>query len=104
MTVLRESPGYQEIVQEGLQQGIQEGIQQGLQQGVQQGLVEAVLHLLRTRFDLLGSAVESLAVQLQKVSEAEVLRQLLVDAASTESMDEFQASLERVAAIITQTG
>ena len=100
MTVLRESPWYQEIVQEGLQQGIQEGIQQGLQQGVQKGLVEAVLHLLRTRFDLSGSAVESLAMQLQKVSEAEVLRQLLVDAASTESMDEFQASLERAAAVV----
>ena len=91
MAVLRESPWYQEIVQEGLQQGLQEG----LQQGVQQGLVEAVLHLLRTRFDLSDSAVESLAMHLQKVSEAEVLRQLLVDAASTESMDEFQASLER---------
>ncbi len=97
MAVLRESPWYQEIVQEGLQQGRQEG----LQEGVQKGLVEAVLHLLRTRFDLSGSAVESLAMQLQKVSEAEVLRQLLVVAASTESMDEFQASLERAAGIIT---
>ncbi len=108
MAVLRESPWYQEIVQEGLQQGLQEGLQQGLQeglqQGVQQGLVEAVLHLLRTRFDLLGSAVESLAVQLQKVSEDEVLRQLLVDAASTESIDEFQSSLERAVAIVTPTG
>ena len=90
MVVLRESPWYQEIVQEGRQQGLQQGVQQGLQRG----LVEAVMHLVRMRFDLSGSAVESLATQLQKVKGAEVLRQLLVDAASAESMDEFRAALE----------
>jgi predicted transposase YdaD len=37
MTVLRESPWYEEILQQGMQQGIQQGIQQGMQQGEQQG-------------------------------------------------------------------
>ena len=68
MTVLRESPWYQEIVQEGLQKGLlqgrQEGRQEGIQKGLQQGLVEAVLHLLRTRFDLSGDAVESRRVSM----------------------------------------
>ena len=107
MNVLRESPWYQEIIQEGrqegfqegmqqgLQEGLQEGMQQGLQEGVQQGLVDAVLHLLRTRFDLSGSATEHLTKQLQKADD-EVLRRLLVDAAQVESMDEFQTALESV--------
>lgn len=89
MAVLRESPWYQEIVQEGRQEGRQEG------------LLEAVLHLLRTRFDLSGSDVEGLATQLQRVKEAEVLRQLLVNAASAESIDEFRASLEMAAVTMT---
>jgi predicted transposase YdaD len=89
MAVLRESPWYQEIVQEGRQEGRQEG------------LLEAVLHLVRTRFNLSGSDVEGLAMQLQRVKEAEVLRQLLVDAASAESIDEFRASLEVAAVTMT---
>ncbi|MFQ5594202.1 MAG: Rpn family recombination-promoting nuclease/putative transposase [Anaerolineae bacterium] len=87
MAVLRESPWYQEIVQEGFLEGIQEGIQKGL--------VEAVLHLLQSRFELSDSAVERLTLQLQKVSEVEVLRQLLVAAATAERLDQFQAALER---------
>ncbi|MBS9388474.1 MAG: hypothetical protein HEQ33_06035 [Dolichospermum sp. WA123] len=34
MTVLRESPWYEEILKEGLQQGLQQGEQQGLQLGI----------------------------------------------------------------------
>ncbi len=93
MAVLRESPWYQEIIQEGRQEGLQEGIQKGLS--------EAVLHLVQTHFDLPGSAVEDLATQLQRVKETKVLRQLLVDAASAESIDEFRASLEVAAATMT---
>jgi len=85
MAVLRESPWYQAIVQEG----------------VQEGLFEAVLHLVQTRFDLSSSAVEGLATQLQGAREAEVLRQLLVDAANAESIDEFRVSLEMAATITT---
>jgi predicted transposase YdaD len=96
MAVLRESPWYQE--------GLQQGLQQGRQEGVQKGLVEAVLYLLRTRFDLSDHAVESLVMQLQKVSEDKALRQLLVEAASMESIDEFQVSLERAAGIVRPTG
>ena len=102
MAVLREAPWYQQIVQEGIQvgrqEGFQEGRQEGRQEGIQKGLLEAVLHLVQTRFDLSNSAVEGLATQLQRVKEAEVLRRLLVDAASAESIDEFRASLKMAAA------
>ncbi|MFQ5857975.1 MAG: hypothetical protein ACE5LU_20410 [Anaerolineae bacterium] len=103
MAVLRESPWYQEIVQEGflqgrqagIQEGIQEGRQEGIQEGIQKGLVEAVLHLLRARFEPPDSTVERLTLQLQKVGDVEVLRRLLVAAATAEDLDHFQAVLER---------
>ena len=38
MAILRESPWYQEILQQGIQQGMQQGMQQGIQQGMQQGI------------------------------------------------------------------
>ena len=94
MAVLRESPWYQEIVQEGRQEGLQEGLQRGL--------FEAVLHLVQTRFDLSGSVVEHLATEL-RLREADALRQLLVSAASAESIDEFRASLEATTATATMT-
>ena len=37
MTVLRESPWYNEILKEGLQEGLQKGRQEGLQEGLQEG-------------------------------------------------------------------
>ncbi len=99
MAVLRESPWYQEIVQEGHQEGLLEGIQKGRQEG----LFEAVLHLVQTRFDLSNSDVEDLATELQRLKEADVLRQLLVSAASAESIVEFRASLEATTATATMT-
>jgi predicted transposase YdaD len=42
MTVLRESPWYEQILQEGEQKGIQEGLQQGIQQGLQEGMREGI--------------------------------------------------------------
>ncbi len=42
MTVLRESPWYEQILQEGEQKGIQEGIQQGLQEGMREGIREGI--------------------------------------------------------------
>jgi predicted transposase YdaD len=38
MAVLRESPWYQEILQQGQQQGLQEGMRQGLLIGIALGL------------------------------------------------------------------
>ena len=90
MAVLRESPWYQEIVQEGRLEGLQEG----LQEGRQEGLIEAVLQLVQTRFALSDSDLDGLATQLRKVKDTQILRQLLVEAISVESTDEFRASLE----------
>ncbi|WP_258316486.1 DUF4351 domain-containing protein [Cylindrospermopsis raciborskii] len=42
MTVLRESPWYNEILKEGLQEGLQKGLQEGRQEGLQEGRQEGL--------------------------------------------------------------
>ena len=101
MAVLRESPWYQEILQEGRQegwqQGRQEGWQQGRQEGWQQGRQEGarqgILRLLKVRFDLATEVMEELAEQLQALVELPVLEDLLVAAVQVESLDSFRVLL-----------
>ena len=72
MTVLRESPWYEQILQEGEQKGIQEGLQQGIQQGLQEGIQQVALNMLSKGMsaeeisDLTGLTVE----QVQHLSAA----------------------------------
>jgi len=88
MAVLRESPWYQEIIQEGRQEGWREGRQEGL--------IEAALQLVQARFALSGSDLDGLAAQLREVKDPQVLRQLLLSTISVESVDEFRISLEEM--------
>ncbi len=116
MAVLRESPWYQEIVQEGRlkgleegllkgrqegwqegrQEGRQEGWQEGRQEGWQEGLLEAVLQLVQARFALAESDRDDLAAQLREIKDLQVLRQLLLNTISAESVDEFKISLDKI--------
>ena len=90
MAVLRESPWYQGILQEGWQKGWQKGQQAGRQEEARQG----ILRLLRVRFDPGTAIVQDLAGQLQAVTELPVLQDLLVTAAQVESLDAFQSNLK----------
>jgi len=85
MAVLRESPWYQEILQEGRQLGWQQGRQEGTRQGI--------LRLLKVRFDLATEVMEELAEQLQALVELPVLEDLLVAAVQVESLDSFRVLL-----------
>ncbi|MFN6153180.1 MAG: DUF4351 domain-containing protein [Dolichospermum sp.] len=78
MTVLRESPWYEEILKEGLQQGLQQGEQQGLQQGLQQGESVLVLRQLTKRF---GEIEFSITQKIQKLptTKLEILGESLLD-------------------------
>jgi flagellar biosynthesis/type III secretory pathway protein FliH len=42
MTVLRESPWYQEILQQGIERGVQQGIERGVQQGIERGVQQGI--------------------------------------------------------------
>lgn len=103
MVVLRDSPWYQEILQEGRQEGLQkgrqvglqEGLQEGRQEGQQTGLRQGILRLLKVRFDPGTEIVVTLKDQLQTITDLSVLQDLLVDAAYVEDLESFRAILEK---------
>ena len=87
MTVLRESPWYQEILQEGVAQGIQEGIEQGIQQE-RRGSLERILKL---RFSEIPSEI---SVRIQALT-LEQLEELMATALTVNSLDEFTQHLPK---------
>lgn len=70
MTVLRESPWYNEILKQGLQQG--------LQQGEQQGEANLIIRQLSKRFGNLDPAIASQIRQLS-ISQLETLGESIFD-------------------------
>jgi predicted transposase YdaD len=65
MTVLRESPWYQEIFSEGLEQGLQ----QGLEKGRTEALLATLLGILQHRF---GNVPDELVAMLRGLSAAQL--------------------------------
>ncbi len=92
MTVLRESPWYQELLEEGLekghQQGLQEGLQEGLQQGLQQGALRQLLRVLEHRFHLEPTVPSSVQARLETLT-VEQLEEMLDVALAAKTLDEF---------------
>ena len=88
MAVLRESPWYQEILEEGLERGQQQGLQQGLQQGAQRQLLRVLEH----RFGPVPPEVQ-LRLQGLDVSQLEALIDVALD---VESLEEFLEHLPAV--------
>jgi predicted transposase YdaD len=71
MVVLRESPWYQEILQEGERRGKQEGIQEGIQEGERSLVLKQLTRKLGDMPLDVRSQVESLSVpQLEALGEA----------------------------------
>ncbi|NEP36474.1 DUF4351 domain-containing protein, partial [Moorena sp. SIO3B2] len=85
MTVLRESPWYQEILQEGLAQGIEQGIEQGIQQE-RRGSLERILKL---RFSEIPVEI---SIRIQSLT-LEQLEELMATALTVNSLDEFTQHL-----------
>ncbi|MFM7367804.1 MAG: DUF4351 domain-containing protein, partial [Sphaerospermopsis kisseleviana] len=92
MTVLRESPWYQEILKEGLQQGEKQGLQQGLQQGRQEGETQLVLRQLQRRLGTLDDTLKQ-QIQMLPVEQLESLAEELLD---FRDIQQLQSWLERV--------
>jgi len=92
MALLKESPWYQEILQEGEQLGWLEGLQEGLQTGR-----KGILRLFRVRFDPSPEMVAQLEQKLQKVTDLADLEDLLVRTAQAQRVDTFLAEVARVA-------
>lgn len=95
MAVLRESPWYQEILEEGLERGLQQGLEQGLEQGLQQGLEQGLqeglrqgaqrqlLRVLEHRFGPVPSEVQERLRRLH-LAELEALIDVALDVNSLE--------------------
>ena len=97
MVILRESPWYQEILEEGREQGLKEGLEQGLQRGLEQGLQRGLeqarrddLHrVLEHRFGELPAEVREVLQRLD-MEQLERLFDLALDVAT---LEEFCAHL-----------
>ncbi|WP_353736880.1 DUF4351 domain-containing protein [Moorena sp. SIO2C4] len=83
MTVLRESPWYQEILQEGLAQGIEQGIQQE-----RRGSLERILKLRFSEIPL------EISLKIQALT-LEQLEELMATALTVNSLDEFTQHLPK---------
>jgi len=88
MAVLRESPWYQEILQEGREEGRVEGQRKEARLGI--------LRLLKVRFDIGTEMMEELDRQLKAVDSLPVLRDLSTAAVQKESLEEFCSLLTEV--------
>ena len=88
--ILRESPAYQWILDEGIEEGIQRGIQQGMQQGMQQGTQQAVINMITARFPELESLARA---RITAVSNLERLQHLIIDLSITHSQKEMERVL-----------
>ncbi|NHZ71687.1 MAG: Rpn family recombination-promoting nuclease/putative transposase [Aquificales bacterium] len=77
-------------IERGFERGIEQGIERGIERGVEQGRVqmlqEGILDLLEIRFDLAGTEITA---RITAVSDPAILRQLLRQAATTETADAF---------------
>jgi predicted transposase YdaD len=78
MTILRESPWYQQILKEGLETGEKQGLQRGLQQGLQQESLKLVWKLIDRRFGTLPSDF-SLRINQLSITQLEELATELLD-------------------------
>lgn len=83
MAVLRESPWYQEILQEGQQLGIQ----QGLQQGMRQGLLSGITLGLELKF---GSAGLQLLPEIREIKNVELLEAIAEAIKTVSTLDELR--------------
>ncbi len=89
MMILRESPWYQEILEEGREQGLKEGLEQGLEQGLKKARREDVQRVLAHRFGAVPAEVEE-ALQRLALEQLERLFDIALEVAT---LDEFRSHL-----------
>jgi len=123
MAVLRESPWYQEILEEGLERGLEQGLERGLEQGLERGLErgleqgleqglerglergrrlereELLVRILKRRF---GDAPAELSQQISEL-ETEQLSELLDVVLEASSLAQVEAFLRALLANESET-
>lgn len=79
-------------IEKGIEQGIQKGLQQGLRLGILETSREAVIDILRARFE---SVPRSVVASVNELDDLSFLKDLLKKAATIASFQEFHQLLER---------
>ncbi|QSV70714.1 MAG: Rpn family recombination-promoting nuclease/putative transposase [Aphanizomenon flos-aquae KM1D3_PB] len=87
MTVLRESPWYQEI----LQQGMQQGMQQGEQQGERKDRLSSIELCLEVKF---GNEGLRFIPKISQISDLETLKTIQRSILTVESLEELRGCLK----------
>lgn len=80
------------VVDKWIERGIEEGIEQGIEQGAATMAREALLDVLRARFRQVPGEVTQWVLSQRDV---DALRSLLREAATADSLEEFQAAIKR---------
>ena len=87
MAVLRESPWYQQILQEGEQRGEQRGIIIGEQRGQQRGLLSGIAIGLELRF---GEPGKQLFGEISTIKNIEVLERILASLTTVQTLEQLR--------------
>ena len=99
--ILRDTPAYQQILEEGLEEGMEKGLQQGLEKGLQQGIEkerqERLQSLRQTIIDLVQARYPKL-LKLAKgqtliIEQPKTLELLLVRVAQAATLEDTQDAL-----------
>ena len=93
--ILRESPAFQKIMQEGWKEGIQEGrlegIQEGLEKGVEKGILQGhrqtLLKIVNARFPKILHLAKG---QGAIIDDPDVLENLIVKISTAQTLQEAQ--------------
>ncbi len=93
MTILKESPWYNEILQEGLKTGLQQGIEQGIEQGQQQERLKMLLYILKHRLE---PASDALKRRLEQLDRKQLLKvaDMSLEASTLAEVEQFVTTLE----------
>ncbi len=84
---MQESSVYQHIIEKGRA----EGIEQGIEQGAKESTIESILLFLDTRFQ--ANTAQTLKPALDAIDDLQRLKQLLREAAETQSLEVFTNNL-----------
>ena len=93
MTVLRESPWYEEILKEGLEKGEQQGLQQGLQRGRQQEAETLILRQLERRLGEIEFSIKQ-KIQSLSIAQLEILGENLIDFSNRQDLLNYLENLD----------
>lgn len=83
--LLRESPFYQEILQEGREKGLEEGLEKGLEKGKLEGSRKTLLKVVRARFPKMVRLTKQL---IAVIDDSETLEDLIVKVSMAQTLEE----------------